>query len=166
MNDKLKRYLDFVIEEIGDKNGNRIRMSYLKNMYGITRDMYPYIVNNLFIGMSEYHDNLYLYNTPITDLHDLKIVNGSVFLYNTSIKSLGNLEIINGTLDLHNTPIESLGKIKKIKGNLDLHNTPIKDFGDLKEIEGSVDLYNTPLGKKYSKDEIRLMVKVNGWVYL
>ena len=39
-----------------------------------------------------YYGSLYLNNTPITNLGNLKSVNGSLFLENTPITSLGNLE--------------------------------------------------------------------------
>jgi hypothetical protein len=69
-------------------------------------------------------------------------------------------------LNLGGTPIESLGNLQSVGRDLYLRETPIKDLGNLQNVGGHLDLYGTPMSKKYSKQEIRQMVQVNGNIYL
>ena len=111
-------------------------------------------------------DDLYLSNTPIKSLGNLQSVKGNLNLINTPIESLGNLQSVEGNLNLRNTPIESLGNLQSVGGYLDLANTPIKSLGNLQSVKGYLDLFNTPISKKYTKEQIREMVNVEGGIYL
>jgi hypothetical protein len=53
-----------------------------------------------------------------------------------------------------------------IGGYLNLDGTPIKSLGNLQSVGGYLDLYGTPISKKYSEQEIRDMVNVDGEIYL
>ena len=53
-----------------------------------------------------------------------------------------------------------------IGGDLYLYNTPIKSLGNLQSVGGYLDLGGTPISEKYSKEEIRQMVNVDGEIYL
>lgn len=87
-------------------------------------------------------------------------------LYGAPIKSLGNLQSVGGDLDLRGTAIESLGNLQSVGGYLDLRGTPIKSLGNLQSVDGYLNLSETPISKKYSEQEIRDMVNVNGNIYL
>jgi hypothetical protein len=67
---------------------------------------------------------------------------------------------------LEETQIESLGNLQSVDGDLYLERTPIKSLGNLQFVGGDLDLRGTPISKKYSKQEIRDMVNVNGKIYL
>jgi hypothetical protein len=47
-----------------------------------------------------------------------------------------------------------------------LENTPIKSLGKLKSVGLNLFLKNTPLSKKYTEEQIREMVNVDGEIYL
>ena len=87
-------------------------------------------------------------------------------LENTSIEFLGNLTSVGGDLDLTNTPIKSLGNLQSVGGYLDLYGVPIQSLGNLTSVGGDLDLENTPISEKYTEEEIRQIVKVEGKVYL
>ena len=70
-----------------------------------------------------------------------------------------------GDLNLLETPIQSLGNLQSVGGYLDLDGTPIESLGNLKSVGGNLDLRGTPMSKKYSEQEIRQMVQVNGDIY-
>ena len=93
-------------------------------------------------------------------------VSGDLDLRETPIKDLGNLQSVGGHLDLRETPIQSLGNLQSVGSHLDLYGTPIKDLGNLQSVDGYLYLAGTPMSKKYSKQEIRQMVQVNGNIYL
>jgi hypothetical protein len=93
-------------------------------------------------------------------------IGGDLNLYKSPIKSLGNLTSVGGYLSLRNTPIESLGNLKSVEGNLDLENTSIKSLGNLTSVGGGLNLENTPMSRKYSEQEIRHMVNIEGSIYL
>ena len=93
-------------------------------------------------------------------------IGGDLNLYKSPIKSLGNLTSVGGYLSLRNTPIESLGNLKSVEGNLDLENTSIKSLGNLTSVGGGLNLENTPMSRKYSEQEIRHMVNIEGDIYL
>jgi hypothetical protein len=44
--------------------------------------------------------------------------------------------------------------------------TPIKSLGNLTSVGGDLDLRGTPLSKKYTEEQIREMVNVDGDIYL
>jgi hypothetical protein len=73
---------------------------------------------------------------------------------------------IEGDLRLSETQIESLGNLQSVGGYLDLRGTPIKSLGNLQSVDGYLNLSETPISKKYSEQEIRDMVNVNGNIYL
>ena len=110
--------------------------------------------------------NLNLRGTPIKDLGNLQSVGGYLNLGGTKIKDLGNLETVGGHLYLVGTPIQSLGNLQSVGGNLNLRETKIKDLGNLQSVGGYLYLVGTPMSKKYSEQEIRQMVQVNGDIYL
>jgi len=91
---------------------------------------------------------------------------GNLNLTDYSVESLGNLTSVVGYLDLGWTPIQSLGKLTSVGGYLDLYNTPIKSLGNLTSVGGDLTLGDTPLSKKYSVDEIRQMVNIEGNIYM
>jgi len=93
-------------------------------------------------------------------------VSGDLDLVGTKIQSLGNLQSVGGHLDLRETKIQSLGNLQSVGSHLDLGGTPIKDLGNLQSVGGYLYLVGTPMSKKYSKQEIRQMVQVNGNIYL
>ena len=73
---------------------------------------------------------------------------------------------VSGHLDLRETKIQSLGNLQSVGSHLDLGGTPIKDLGNLQSVGGDLDLVGTPMSKKYSEEQIRQMVQVNGNIYL
>ena len=111
--------------------------------------------------------DLDLSETSVESLVNLKSISGYLDLYNARyIDSLGILEYVGGMLDLRNTQIESLGNLTSVGGDLNLNDTSIKSLGNLTSVGGSLDLEGTPLSKKYTKDQIRQMVKVGGYIFL
>jgi len=113
-------------------------------------------------------------------------IDGDLDLRNTSIKSLGNLTSVGDELDLEDTTIESLGKLTSVDGSLSLSYTPIKSLenvvsvggslylthssieslGNLTTVGGNLYLEDTPISEKYTEEEIRSQVEVNGDIYL
>ena len=93
-------------------------------------------------------------------------IGGDLDLRKTPIESLGNLTSVGGDLDLYDTPIKSLGSLQSVGGTLDLENTSIKSLGNLQSVGGKLDLRETPISKKYSEQEIRQMVNVDGEIIL
>jgi hypothetical protein len=110
--------------------------------------------------------DLRLYKSSIESLGNLTSVGGNLVLYKTSIQSLGNLTSVGGGLSLWETPIKSLGNLTSVIGWLNLRDTPIQSLGNLKSVGSDLTLKYTPISKKYSKQEIRDMVKVYGEIYL
>ena len=110
--------------------------------------------------------DLDLRDTSIESLENLTSVGGDLDLRNTPIKSLGSLQSVGGDLDLYNTRIESLGNLQSVGGYLDLRGTQIKSLGNLQSVGGDLYLYETPISEKYSEEEIRQMVNVEGDIYL
>jgi hypothetical protein len=107
-----------------------------------------------------------LYGAPIKSLGNLQSVGGDLDLYETPIESLENLQSVGGDLDLRGTAIESLGNLQSVGGYLNLYGTPIESLGNLQSVGGNLYLRETPISKKYSRQEIRDMVNVNGDIYL
>jgi hypothetical protein len=110
--------------------------------------------------------HLDLRRTQIKSLGNLISVGGNLNLYQTPIESLGNLQSVGGGLDLGDTPIKSLGNLTSVGGDLALSDTPIKSLGNLTSVGGNLDLEGTPLSKKYTEEEIRQMVYVDGEIYI
>ena len=93
-------------------------------------------------------------------------IDGSLDLRDTSIESLENLTSVGGYLFLYGTPIKSLGNLQSVGGFLDLQGTYIESLGNLQSVGGDLYLYGTPISEKYSEEEIRQMVNVEGYIYL
>ena len=91
--------------------------------------------------------------TKISDLSDLKGLNGltSLYLSGTKISDLSGLKGLNGltSLDLSGTKISDLSDLKGLNGltSLDLSGTKISDLSDLKGLNGltSLDLSGTKI---------------------
>jgi hypothetical protein len=111
-------------------------------------------------------DDLYLvwYEGDLTWLEGLVSISGSLGLQGTKIESLGNLQSVGGYLDLRGTQIESLGNLKSVGGNLTVRKTQIKSFGNLKSVVGDLWL-NKFLSEKYTNEEIKSMMDVDGIIY-
>jgi hypothetical protein len=109
---------------------------------------------------------LNLYKSIIEDLGNLTSVGGNMYLGGSKIKTLGNLTSVGGKLDLLGAEIESLGNLTSVGEYLNLYGTKIEDLGNLTSVGGNLILRKTPLSKKYSEDEIRSMVEVEGKIYL
>jgi len=109
---------------------------------------------------------LYLNRTSIKSLGNLISVGSSLDLKDTSIESLGNLTSVGGSFNLYNTSIKSLGNLTYVGGVLFLKGTPIENFGNLTHVGGDLYLDYTPISKKYTAQQIRDMVQVDGSTYL
>ena len=109
--------------------------------------------------------SLDLRDLPIKSLGNLKSVGRDLYLEETPIESLGNLTSVGGDLNLYDTPIESLGNLTSVGGYLSLANTPIKSLGNLQTVGGDLFLQYTSISEKYSEEEIRQMVNVDGEIY-
>jgi hypothetical protein len=101
------------------------------------------------------------YKSNIKSLGNLTSVGGYLDLYDcTNLTSLGNLTSVGGSLDLSESKVESLVNLTSVGGSLNLSGTQIKSLGNLTSVGGNLDLRDTPLSKKYTKEEIRKIVKV------
>ena len=109
---------------------------------------------------------LYLYGSEIKSLGNLTSVGGNLNLRHTPIESLGNLTSVGGSLFLRDTSIQSLGNLTSVGKDLNLYGSEIKSLGNLTSVGGYLDLRNTPISKKYSKEEIKQMVNIEGDIYL
>jgi len=110
--------------------------------------------------------DLDLNGLEIKSLGNLISVGGNLELFGTSIESLGNLRYVGGYLDLYDTPIKSLGNLTSVGDFLNLTDSSIKSLGKLQRVGGYLDLINSPLSEKYTEEEIRQMVKVEGDIYI
>jgi hypothetical protein len=106
--------------------------------------------------------DLDLGNTPIISLPDNLSVGGDLDLRNTPLTSLPDNLSVGGYLDLYNTKITSLPDNLNVGGGLYLRNTPITSLPNNLSVGGNLDLENTPLSKKYTKEQIKQMIKDNG----
>jgi hypothetical protein len=93
-------------------------------------------------------------------------IGGDLYLGNTQIESLGNLTSVGGYLSLRNTPIQSLDNLTSVGSHLDLYGSSIESLGNLTSVGGGLYLGNTPMSRKYSEQEIRHMVNIDGDIYL
>ena len=108
-----------------DSNGGRFKGDTIKK-YGD------------FIG-ENFNGSLYLDNTKITSLGELKALVGNLHLNKTLITSLGNLKMIGGRLRLDDTPITSLGSLETVLGGLNLKRTPnLTSLGKLKSVSRKI----------------------------
>jgi hypothetical protein len=110
--------------------------------------------------------DLDLSGTPIESLGNLTSVGGYLFLSATPIKSLGKLTSVGGGLSLISSSIKSLGNLTTVGNTLVLSQTPIESLGNLKSVGGNLVLRDTPISKKYTKEEIKSQVEVDGDIYL
>jgi hypothetical protein len=93
-------------------------------------------------------------------------IDGDLDLNDTIIESLGNLTSVGEALYLSYTPIKSLGKLTSVGGDLHLFLTSIESLGNLTAVGGNLYLKKTPISEKYTEEEIRSQVKVEGKIYL
>ena len=93
-------------------------------------------------------------------------IDGDLDLNDTIIESLGNLTSVGDALYLSYTPIKSLGKLTSVGGDLHLYLTSIESLGNLTTVGGNLYLKRTPISEKYTEEEIRNQVKVEGKIYL
>jgi hypothetical protein len=112
--------------------------------------------------------NLDLRDVCPKTLGRLYSVEGDFDLYNCeNLTSLGNLTHVGGFLELRDTKITSLGNLTHVGRWLDLYICKnLTSLGNLTHVGGHLDLRNTPISKKYSEDEIRKMVNVEGVILL
>lgn len=106
--------------------------------------------------------NMHEYN--IGDLGDLKRVEGNLILWDSYVDSgtLGNLEYVGKNCDLFQCGVKSLGKLKYVGGTLCLAYSNVKSLGELKYVGGDLEIYGSKIKKKYSEEEIRSMVDIQG----
>jgi hypothetical protein len=94
-------------------------------------------------------------------------ISDSLDLYgNKDVVDLNNLISVGGYLSLYGANIKSLGSLESVGGNLDLRGTNITSLGELNSVGADLYLSGTPLSKKYTREEIRKMVKVGGGIYM
>ena len=113
--------------------------------------------------------NLDLYgNESFQSLGNLEYVGGHLDLMSCkNLVSLGGLEYVGGYLDLRGCKnLQSLGDLRYVDGFLDLSSSGIISLGNLKYVDGWLDLRRTPLSEKYTKEEIRNMIKVVGNIFM
>ena len=97
----------------------------------------------------------------------LKIFNYDWNTLQQFLKSKGNPKWkILDHLNLGNTQIQSLGNLTSVEGSLNLNNTPIESLGNLTSVGGYLYLRNTPISKKYTEEEVREIVNVEGDIYM
>jgi hypothetical protein len=56
--------------------------------------------------------------------------------------------------------------LKYVGGWLHLRDTNIKSLGNLEYVGGDLNLRRTPLSEKYTEEEIRNMVEVDGKIFM
>ena len=139
----------------------RVEAYSLKRKAEIENKIQEYIKNGM-------EGDLDLFDTPITSLpSNLTKVGGDLILNRTEITSLNNLTKVEGDLYLFRTPITSLPDNLTVEGDLDLNNSKITTLPNNLTVKGDLILFDTPLSRKYSEDEIRVMVpNVKGDIYL
>ena len=110
--------------------------------------------------------DLNLYGSKIKSLGNLQSVGGNLDLYGTKIKSLGSLQSVGGNLKLYDSNIESLGNLQSVGGYFYLEGTKIQSLGNLQSVGGDLNLRDAPISERYSEEEIRQMVQVDGYIYI
>jgi hypothetical protein len=95
-------------------------------------------------------------------------IGGDLDLSESDIETLGNLVRVEGDLDLRRCfNLQSLGNLEYVGGKLSLFNSKyLESLGDLKYVGGDLVLISTPLSKKYTEEQIRRMVEVDGVIYM
>jgi hypothetical protein len=111
--------------------------------------------------------DLYLSNSKIKKLPDkLEKIGGSLYLNYTPIEYLPENLIIEENLNLVHSKIKELPNNLKIWQSLSLDYTLIEYLPENLSIGMDLYVHNTPLSQKYTKDEIRKMVKhIGGFIY-
>jgi len=105
-------------------------------------------------------------NENIESLGNLISIEEGLYLMGTeSLKTLGKLKYVGGVCDLFMSKIESLGDLEYVGAFLDIRYTNVSSLGKLTHVR---DLYaaGTPLAKKYTRDEIRKMINIEGELVL
>jgi len=115
-------------------------------------------------GLVSVSGYLNLFGSSIESLPNLQSVGRFLDLRYTSIKSLDNLQSVGDALDLRYAPIESLGNLQSVGDYLALEETQIKSLGNLQSVGSSLWL-NKFLAEKYTDEEIKSMVDVDGNIY-
>ena len=80
-------------------------------------------------------------------------------LHISSLNVFGGWEALQKFLEKKDNPLYSF------EGYLNLRGTNIESLGNLTSVGGLLDLKGTPISRKYSRAEIRQMVKVDGEIY-
>ena len=93
------------------------------------------------------------------------MITDNLNLYESKVETLGNLTSVGGNLDLSYSEIKSLGNLTSVGGTLNLRYCEIEDFGNLTSVGGNLILRNTPLSEKYTREEIRSMIEIGGYIY-
>ena len=124
-----------------------------------------------YIITESQHKRLFEEEQKILHIPSLKIFDENILVaWNILQKFLekkGNPPYTLGSdLYLADTPIKSLGNLQSVGGNINLGGTPIESLGNLTSVGGNINLYDTPLSEKYTEEEIRQMVNVDGEIYL
>lgn len=102
----------------------------------------------------------------VESLGNLISIEEGLYLMGTeSIKTLGKLKYVGGVCDLFMSKIESLGDLEYVGAFLDIRYTNVSSLGKLTHVR---DLYaaGSPLAKKYTRDEIRKMINIEGELVL
>ena len=96
---------------------------------------------------------------PILEIPSLSLFNNDWESLQKYLNKKGNPKYsIGGNLNLFNNQIKSLGNLTSVGGDLYL--------GNLTSVGSDLYLGNTPLSKKYSKKDIKNMIKVKGNIYI
>ena len=109
---------------------------------------------------------LNLGDTDVESLGNLISIEEDLILYHAPlIKTLGKLKYVGGGCNLYMSGIKDLGDLEYVGSYLDLRNTDVNSFGNLSDVK-DIYAHNTPLELKYSKEQIRSMINVEGEVLL
>jgi hypothetical protein len=84
--------------------------------------------------------------------------------YKGDLAWLEGLVSVSGYLNLNGTQFKSLGNLQSVGRILDLRETQIESFGNLQSVGGYLYL-NEYLSEKYTDEEIRSMINVDGNIY-
>ena len=130
------------------------------------------IINeNQYELLKEMEDKPKVYHFPSLEIFGHKKPMDNWNLMQKFLAKRGNPDFtIDGDLDLEDnledSTIESLGNLTSVGGDLDLYKTPIESLGELTTVGGNLYLEDTPISEKYTEEEIRSQVKVEGKLYL
>jgi len=114
-------------------------------------------------NIREIKGSLGIVNSTLTNLGNLKIIEGNFFISGESnLKSLENLETIEGDAILRYSNIEDLGNLKKVGGKLSLRDTNIKNLGRLEFIGGDLFLPKR-LENNINLINIKVIGKIKYW---